>query len=89
MPDDLVSDDHSITFRLAERSEAVMGGDLEDRRGGRSSSAACTQGPGFPSAGVKDIWEDRVPGARGLCREKHEVEVVGVLAAGCILTPDL
>ncbi len=32
MPDDGVSDDHNITFRLAERSEAVPGGDLEDRR---------------------------------------------------------
>ncbi len=43
----------------------------------------------FPGAGVKDIWEDRVPGARGLCRETHGVEVVGVFAALCILTPDL
>ncbi len=23
----------------------------------------CTQGPGFPGVGVKDIWEDRIPGA--------------------------
>ncbi len=44
----------------------------------------CTQGPGFPGAGVMAI-----PGARGLCRETHGVEVVGVLAARCILTPDL
>ncbi len=49
----------------------------------------CIQGPWFPGAGVKDICEDRVPGARGLCRETHRVEVVGVLAACCILTPDL
>ncbi len=49
----------------------------------------CTQGPWFPGAGVKDIWQDRVPGARGLCRETHGVEVVGVLAARCILTLDL
>ncbi len=42
-----------------------------------------------PGSGVKDIWEDRVPGARGLCRETHGVEVVEVLAARCILTPDL
>ncbi len=28
---------------------------------------------------MKDIWEDRVPGARGLCRETHRVQVVGVL----------
>ncbi len=49
----------------------------------------CTQGPRFPGAWVKDIWEDRVPGARGLCRETHGVEVVGELAAYCILTPDL
>ncbi len=49
----------------------------------------CTQGPGFPGAGVKAIWEDCVPGARGLCRETHGVEVVGVLAARCTLTPDL
>ncbi len=48
-----------------------------------------TQGPWFPGAGVKGIWEDRVPGAWGLCRETHGVEVVGVLAARCILTPDL
>ncbi len=49
----------------------------------------CTQGPCFPGAGVKDIWEDRIPGARVLCRETHRVEVVGVLAAHCIYTPDL
>ncbi len=45
--------------------------------------------PGFPGAGVKDIWEDRVPGARGLCRETYGVEVVGLLAVCSILTPDL
>ncbi|KTF84544.1 hypothetical protein cypCar_00045517, partial [Cyprinus carpio] len=39
--------------------------------------------------GVKDIWEDRVLGAPGLCRETHGVEVVGLLAACCILTLDL
>ncbi len=49
----------------------------------------CTQGPGFPGTGVKAIWDDHVPGARGLCKETHGVEVVGVLAARCILTPDL
>ncbi len=48
----------------------------------------CTQGPEFPGTGVKAIWEDRIPGARGLCRETHRVEVVGVLAARCILTLD-
>ncbi len=36
----------------------------------------CTQSPRCPGAGVKDIWEDRVLGARGLCRETHGVEVV-------------
>ncbi len=45
----------------------------------------CTQGPWFPSAGVKDIWKDCIPGAQGLWRETHGVEVVGVLAARCIL----
>ncbi len=48
----------------------------------------CTQGLWFPGAGVKAICDDRVPGARGLSREIHGVEVVGVLAARCILTPD-
>ncbi len=48
----------------------------------------CTQDPWFHGAGVKDIWEDRVPVAWGLCRETHVVGVVGVLAACCILTPD-
>ncbi len=32
VPDDLVYDDHSITYRLAERSEVVTCGDLEDWR---------------------------------------------------------
>ncbi len=36
MSDDGVSDDHSITFHLAERNKAVAGGDIEDRRGGLS-----------------------------------------------------
>ncbi len=92
MPDDGVSDDHSVTSRLAERSEAATGGDLEDRRGRIRRPVlecvfrCCAQGPEFPGTGVKDIWEDRVPGARGLCRETHGVEVVGVLAVRCILT---
>ncbi len=64
-----------------------MGGDLKDRRGrsrrpGPGSRLPLL--PGFLSARVKDIWEDL-----GLCRETHGVEVVGVLAAHCILTPDL
>ncbi len=45
-------------------------------------------GPWFPGAGVKDIWEDRVPGTQGLYRETHGVEMVGVLVACCILTLD-
>ncbi len=94
VPDDGVSDDHSVASHLPERSEAVPGGDLEDRRGGSrrqrpGSLLPLLQGPWFPGAGVKDIWEDHVLGARGLCRETHGVEVVRVLAACCILTPDL
>ncbi len=65
------------------------GGEVIARGLARVFSCCCTQGPGFPGARVKDIWEDRVPGARGLCRETHKVEVVGVLAACCILTPNL
>ncbi len=49
----------------------------------------CTQCPWFLGTGMKEIWEDHVPVAWGLCRETHGVEVVGVLAARCILTPDL
>ncbi len=48
----------------------------------------CTQCPRCPGAGVKDIWEDCVLGAQGLCRETHGVEVVGVLAARCIHSLD-
>ncbi len=44
MPDDGVSDDHSIAFRLAEGSEAVPGGDLEGRRQRRGRG--CRPGPG-------------------------------------------
>ncbi len=78
--------------RFVWRRGAVAGGYLEDRRRRRLEDRVfCyrNQGPSFPGAGVKDIWEDGVPGARGLCRETHGVEVVGVLAARCILTPDL
>jgi len=77
VPDDGVSNDHSVTFRLAESNKAVAGGDFENRwrrrgevivRGLDRFFRCCTQGPWFPSARVKDIW---------------------VLAACCILTPDL
>ncbi len=85
-----------ITASCSVSNEAVVGGDLKDqrrwRRGGRRPRGldrflrCCTQDPWFPGDGVKDIWEDRVPGTWGLCRETHRVEV---LAAHCILTPDL
>ncbi len=68
----------------------VTGGDLKDRRErsrrpGPGSRLPLL--PGFLGVRVKDIWEDRFPGTRGLCRETHGVEVVGVLYF--ILTPDL
>ncbi len=44
MPDDGVSDDHSVAFRLAEGSEVVLGGDLEDRR--RRRGRGRRPGPG-------------------------------------------
>uniref|UniRef100_A0A673HM65 Aryl hydrocarbon receptor 1a n=1 Tax=Sinocyclocheilus rhinocerous TaxID=307959 RepID=A0A673HM65_9TELE len=66
MPDDGVSDDHSVAFRvLTEGSEAVPGGDLEDRRRRRG------RGP-HPGPGLR--LSLRVHPGSG-------VEVVGVLAA--------
>ncbi len=82
-------------FSLAERGEAGPDEMSKDRRGEVVARGldrvfrCCTRGPWFPGAGVKAICDDRVPGARGLCRETHGVEVVGALAARCILTPDL
>ncbi len=82
----------SVSQRGAKRFQDEMsktgGGEVVDR-GLDGVFRCCTQGPGFPGTGVKAIWEDRVPSARGLCRKTHGVEVVGVLAARCILTPDL
>ncbi len=76
-------------FRV-EISKTGGGGRGEDiSRLARVFRCCCTQCPWFPGAGVKAIWEDRVPGARGLCRKTHGVKAVGVLAASCILTPDL
>ncbi len=43
MSNDGVSDDHSVAFRLTERSKAVVGGDLEDRR--RRRGRGCRPGP--------------------------------------------
>ncbi len=66
----------------------VTGGDQEDQRGrihqlGPGSRLPLLHpGSWVSPAGVKDIWEDRVPGARGLCRETHGIEVV---AACCYL----
>ncbi len=74
--------------QLREEISKIGGREVVDR-GLDHVFRCCTQGPGFPGAGVKDIWEDCIPGARGLCRETHGVEVVGVLAARCIHTPDL
>ncbi len=76
----------SVSQRGAKRLRDEMwktgGGEVVDR-GLDRVFRCCTQGPGFPGAGVKAIWEDRVPGARGLCRETHGIEVVGVFAACC------
>ncbi len=74
--------------RLWVEISKTGGGEVVDR-GLDHVFRCCTQGPGFPGTGVKDIWEYRVPGARGICRETHGVEVMGVLVAHCILTPDL
>ncbi len=72
------------TMRLREEISNTGGGGVIVRSLDRFF-CCCTQGPWFPGAGMKDIWEDRLPRARGLCRETHGVEVVGVLAACCIL----
>ncbi len=78
---------HSVLRRGAKRLRVEIlktGGDRGEgvvARGLDRLFHCCTQGPWFPGARVKDIWEDRVPGAQGLCRETHGVEVVGMLAA--------
>ncbi len=66
-----------IAFRLAEESEVVPGGDLKT---GARRSRGCRPGLGLhlpllvlPGSVVKDIWEYRVLGARGLCKETHGV----------------
>ncbi len=67
---------HSISQRGAKRLRDEMtktGWREVVDRGLDRVFCCCTQGPGFPDAGMKDIWEDRVPGARGLCRETHGV----------------
>ncbi len=88
----MITASHSVSQRGAKRWRVEIsktgGGEVVDR-GLDRFFRCCTQGSGFPGARVKDIWEDRAPGALGLCRETHGVEVVGVLAARCILTPDL
>ncbi len=74
----------SVSQRGAKRFRDEMsktGGGEVVARGLDRVFRCCTQGPWFPGAGVKAICEDRVPGARGLCRKTHGVEVVGVLAA--------
>ncbi len=56
----------SVSQRGAKRSRDEIsktgGREVIDR--GLDHVFRCgTQGPGFPGAEVKDIWEDRVPGA--------------------------
>ncbi len=80
----MITASRSILQRGAKRAREEIsktGGGVVVNRGLESVFCCCTLGPGFPGAGVKDIWEDHIPGARGLCRETHRVEVAGVLAA--------
>ncbi len=73
---------HSVSQRGAKRlwveiSKTVGGGGGEVVDQGLDRIfRCCTQGLWFHSTGVKDIWEDGVLGAWGLCRETHRVEVV-------------
>ncbi|KAI2667867.1 hypothetical protein H4Q32_004464 [Labeo rohita] len=80
----------SVSRRGAKRFRVEIsktgGGEVLGRGLARVFRCCCTQGPWCPGAGVKDIWEDRVQGARELCREAHGVEVVRVLVSRCILT---
>ncbi len=94
MESPMITASRSISWREVKRSRVEIsktggdgGGDAVARVLAHVFRCCCTQGPWCPGAGVKDNL--RVLGARGLCRETHGVEVVGVLAARCILTPDL
>ncbi len=80
----MITASRSVSQRGAKRLRVEIsktGGGEVVKRGVDRIFHCCTQGPVFPGAGVKDIWEDRFPGVWGLCRETHGVEVVGVLAA--------
>ncbi len=83
----------SVSQRGAKRFRDEMsktgGGEVVDRGPGSRLPLLHPGSVVSRRRNVKAICDDRVPGARGLCRETHGVEVVGVLAARCILTPDL
>ncbi len=71
MPDDWVSDDHSVTISLAERGEAVPGWDVEDRRGRSrrpgpwiASSAAAPRSVVSRRRSEGHLWRSR-PGCTG------------------------
>ncbi len=76
----------SVSWRRAKRFRVEIlkaggsgGGEVVIRGLVRVFRCWCTQGPSCPGSGVKEAWEDRVLGARGLCRETHGVEVVGAV----------
>ncbi len=48
MPDDGVSDDHSVMFHLVKGDEAVSGGDLEDRKWRRGRCCSPRSGSRLP-----------------------------------------
>ncbi len=72
---------HPISWRGAKRLRE----EISKTRGGEGGGGGggvivhgldcffrcCTQGPWFPDAWVKDIWEDRCPRVHGACAEKH------------------
>ncbi len=82
----------SVSQRVATRFRDEMtktgGGEVVDQ-GLDRVFRCCTQGSWFPGAGVKPICDDHVPGARGLCRETHGVEVVGVFSSALPTYPGL
>ncbi len=82
MESPMITASRSVSRRGAKRFRVEIsktgGGEVVARGLARVFCCCCTQGPWCPGAGVKDVWEDRVLGARGLCRETHRVEVVGV-----------
>ncbi len=90
MASPMITVSHSVSQRGAKSFQVAISetgdggaGEVVARGLARVFRCCCTKGLWFPGAGVKDIWEDRVPGGESVSSALHTYPGLVSVSPGC------